>query len=921
MKIESRDAVFALAFDGKAAPVTSNVLSVAWTSEVLGVLRQIRKEATDRAKEQDEDAFINLPYADLRARIVLLESRWASLRDDVGLRMLPETSEDPQPWGHLSGADATSSLAALSNAFAQWSEGLLAKYSEGRGAYAIGIGRLREFAKEGKILRLKPSRVQLFPWATDRKAAGMPTPFDVSAGFLASKLAGKEIFPGLGPVVRIMGGAESNSAELMTVPYFASGGRYSLVCEISIETLPGATRPLVYLRFKRRRWASAMAAYPSGSSIGGFVIAHASRPHSAFRFTLVRRDGKWVTDLGYLHFEHELQLAPGYDDERVLSYPCDSHASVLVMVKADVAEAAKSDLKAGVPLVDQADAFGRIAEELAAIGLCPFVDFEVAKVPKVQAKVLSLLKAEVTLSRLLERFEEDEPAQTTEQRLEAATGSPSDRWFRDKVPAPEAKHEAIVAAIRKLVGETAYASDPQRNTIYLLTSTPEDIAWIKTTAQAILGDAIKVVSVALPSQTHGPEIQLPDAGKKRRVRFEARVRAWESFLGEQRLPARSMLLVQAPMLYSVEGGKRKMDDSVNKAAARKALAAAGCNVQYLLPSDGGRVDKFLPRVQAAILDLVFGHGGLVWGLKESCEAVFEDVGARPRWIGAVGSLQVQTEWRATATVLVATRLECATGKSWVRFAHQEALPVQTDWMPFDEGGRYLASRRLDLPRKLDDKRALFAGFLSDTLDKMKSQDPHAIMFVDSTRTARWARWLADAGINGGTLEIAPGVLFQERWPTLRLLRIRAQAPSIGQEKLRENEDGGGGEAIRTWTTTQKLFRVGGVSAPTFWSLAKPTTHHKRGASCYREVRLPNSKRTEEHPGPTRMYPAQPEDQHSTPRAVEVVVLQRQPQDEDAQLAAFAQSLRAGMLTAGNEKWVSTPSPLQIIEKLAQYMRA
>jgi hypothetical protein len=922
MKIESRDAVFALAFEGAASPVTSQVLSVAWTPEVLAVLHQIRKEATERERQQDEDAYLNLPYADLRARMVLLEGRWGSMRDDVGLRSISDKVEDPKPWGFLTDvSDARNSLKSLGDAFAQWSQGQLRNYSESRGAYELGLARLQEFGKQGKLIKSKPARVQLFPWPEGSKGSGGP--FDVSAGFLASRLEGKELFPGLGPVVRIVGGADHNSAELMSRPSIAANGRFSLVCEITLETLPGAQRPIVFFHFKRRRWADKFHDRPVSSSIGGFVFPHATRPHSAFRFTLSRHKSGWVTDLGYLHFQHELGLALGYTDERVLDYPCDAHASVLVMVKADVAEQGDSELNAGVPLVDQADAFANICQILQPLGLVPFRDYQIADAPNVAAPPLSLLKAEVTLTRLLERQEDEEEgagSRPLEERIEAATGSPASRFYRAKKgPELEAAHAQIVGAIRTLVSQTGYAKEPQRSKIYFLTSTPEDVEWVKTTAHAILGDAIQLVSGTLPAGTHGLQSTLPEPDKRRRDRFKARVRAWEAFAASQKLPARSMILVQAPWNYRDENGKLRREDYVNKAAAKKALASLGHTVQYLLPSAEGWVDKFLPRAQAAILDLVFGHGGLVWGLNQAAEAHFEHADKRPRLIAGIGSLVVQTDWRRSASVLVATRIEVETGRAWVRFGHQEAEFVVSDWMPFDQGAQYLASRRIELPRKVDAKRSAFAGFLVKTFDNIRDKDPNAVVFIQSKRATHFGHWLADSGIDGTPIEVTPNEQAMKRWPGLRLLRIRSQAPAMGQEKIHHDKvfDGQG---VRTWTTTQRLFQVGGATAPTFWSLAKPTTHHKRGASCYREIRLPNPKRTEERPDSTCMYPARPEDQHTSPRAIEIVVLQRQEDDTNTQLAAFAQALRAGMLTAGNQRWVSAPSPVQIIRSFEQYLR-
>lgn len=931
--IESRDVVFALTCDTQAAPVTSNVYAVSWTRDVLDVLRQIRKEAEDHEREGDEDARLNLPFADLRSRILLLESRWGTLFDHIGLRYLPESIDEPAAWGFLCNADAASAKEALHRGFSEWVEGALQGYCDQRRAHVPGIARCHELRRLDKVLRFKPARIQLFPWPAVKLTQGAPSPFDISAGYLASCLAGSEIFPELGPVVRIMGGPEANHAEVMTLPRAAEGGRFSLVCEISVETLPGAEWPLVFLQFKRRRWADTMASHPVSRNIGGFVIPHRARPKAAFRFSLSQRNGDWITDLGYRYFEQTLGLAEGYDNARVLQYPCDDHASVLVMTKAEVAEAANSKLNAGVPLVDQADAFARIAEILSDLGLRPFDGFKTVTTPKVKNIPLPMLKAEITLSHLLQRYEQDAEdeeeansdfpestsGRTVGARIEAATGAPVGRHFKDE-PQPK-RDQTLIAAIRTLVAETAYAGDPRRSVIYLLTDTPEDIEWIKATAHAILGDAIRVVTMALPAGTHGPAAQFGAPDVKRRARFEARLKMWEAFVAAHNIRPGSMVLVQAKKYYPVDGGKPKKDDGVNKLAAKKALATSGCTVQYLLPSEAGYVDKFQPRIQAALLDLVFGHGGLVWGLPQSSEAMFTNVATRPRWVAGLGSLQVQTEWFKTATVLVATRMECATGKAWIRFGHQDTQMTVSDWMPFDEGAAYVASRRLDLPRKAEARRSAFARFATETLNDIHQLDPNAVVFIDSTRTAKLGGgWLADRSINGHSLEVAPGTIVRERWPGLRLLRIRSQAPSMGQEKIHRNLEVDG-QHVRTWTTTAKLFRVDRTPAPTFWSLAKQANHPKRGASCYRNIVLPNPKPTEEHPGPARTFPARAKVQHANPRAIEVVVLQHQPEDDATHLAGFAQALRAGMLTALNERWVSSPSPLQIIDALAQYMRA
>ncbi|WP_343654262.1 RNaseH domain-containing protein [Paraburkholderia caribensis] len=921
MRSTTRDAAFALEFAQETPPLVRNVTSFSWTADVLKVLKQIRDHATSRAKQEDDDTFVNLPFASLRAQLHLATDQWAAIRDDVGLRSLYVASGQADAWGFLASDHYGNGVREIRDAFAYWSEGPLARFCANRDVDTLGIDALRRLNLDDRVAGMSPSSVQIFPWSTAQVAGG-PTPFHVTAGMLAARLAGHELFPGLGPVVRVVGGADHNSAEVITRPFHLAGGRFSLVCEITMETLPGASKPLIYCRFKRRRWANNIKmGYTPSSSIGAFVFPHLARPESAYRFSVIRRDTSWTTDLAYPQYEHAFGLALGHDDERVLNYPCDERASVVVMTKADVTDHTGSALQAGVPLVDQADAFDRITEVLYELGLRPFSDFRAVKAAVVKAPPLSMLKAEVTLARLLERRADEDEALTVEDSLLAATAAPAVRWFRSGVPPPDQQHDRVISAIRALTADTAYLKDQTRRILYVVSQVPEDVEWIKTTASAMLDDSFKVVSAPLPSNTHGPRGHLPVENGARRQRFDARVREWLNFAHAISLPERAMVLIQAPRFYSVPGGKVKPDDRVNKLAARKALATLGCTVQYLLPSDPGRLDKFLPRVQASLLDLVFGHAGSVWGLRQACSACFATPSLAPRWVGAIGSLTVQSELGDRAqSVFVATRLECETGRAWVRFAHQQAEPVITDWMRFDEGARYLVARRIELPRTRVGQRTLLAQFFQNTFDQMATLDSNAVVFLDSTRLAGLASWLSDKGVANSTRVIGDSVVAGERWPTLRLLRIREQAPTIGQEKFFEpmsSEE----SSQRTWTSTQRLFSVGDTAVSTYWSLARPSTHHKRGASCYREMLLPNSRKSDENPEDFALYPAQPDKQHLNSRAVEVVVLQKHYEDDAVQLASFAQHLRAGMLTARNDRWTTTPSPLRIIEKLAEYMKA
>jgi hypothetical protein len=47
--------------------------------------------------------------------------------------------------------------------------------------------------------------------------------------------------------------------------------------------------------------------------------------------------------------------------------------------------------------------------------------------------------------------------------------------------------------------------------------------------------------------------------------------------------------------------------------------------------------------------------------------------------------------------------------------------------------------------------------------------------------------------------------------------------------------------VQVWTSIQRLLHLIDVIAPTYWSLAKPVSHHKRGVSCYRPMLLRSPK--------------------------------------------------------------------------------
>jgi len=94
------------------------------------------------------------------------------------------------------------------------------------------------------------------------------------------------------------------------------------------------------------------------------------------------------------------------------------------------------------------------------------------------------------------------------------------------------------------------------------------------------GGAIDIKAQRLASGAHGPRELLPGSADSRTERFRHRIDAWkrlaESVAAQNRI---TLCLVMARDFYSDVASGRP-DDTVNKAAARKALAVvAGATVQ------------------------------------------------------------------------------------------------------------------------------------------------------------------------------------------------------------------------------------------------------------------------------------------------------------------------------------------------------
>ena len=427
----------------------------------------------------------------------------------------------------------------------------------------------------------------------------------------------------------------------------------------------------------------------------------------------------------------------------------------------------------------------------------------------------------------------------------------------------------------------------------------------------MFGDLINTHQLIVPRETHGPRAVLPGQNETKAKRCALRATAWRELLAGVGPLEQPLCLIQAANWYPEHN---KLDDGINKVAGRRTLAAeAGALVQYLLPPDPRKkLDHYLLRVQAAVLDLVFGHHGLASGIGDALKHNFPTGPLPPATVG-ITVLQIKDPLGgAVRKLIAATRIDQQGGQTMVKLAHRLDQPRTSDWMPFAQATSYLAKQSKLTLGKRKDAQALYRQFCTGLLTELQQHHPGALVFIDSTHGAGLWPWLSDKGHSRDT-----------RWPSLRIVRVRDQAPQLIQHKttvFHKVEDGSPVSIIHA-TTVPRLFRIGISRAEIYWSLAKPQGNYKRGESCYRHVDLADTrtdKETDERV--TRMVSHAPViDRQATPNAVEFTVLGRPENDDPDAIACCAAQLRSGSIQARTETALRHPLPLAVMDTLKEYM--
>ena len=938
----SESAVCALLFDPQEAlPVSTARLS--WHGLIGGRFRELARAAQESGKPEGK----SLPYASLRAAIQVQLPDTVMLSRDLGR---PWSREDGGAFMQVAEDTAGDSEVRLCGVLRTWVGMVLRPWAERLelddalvdsidDACSAEVAVTKEHGQPDLLRSIEEGQV------FDRLRH--PVLQEVSR-----RLEGLELFPGLGPVFRVVRSrSKTNEVHFQTWPATAnSGGLYSMVASFALETVPYLDRPLLTVRASRRRWLDdlpstaklrrqrtltgyLMGRSPGGNELGGPL---------AVEFTMSLRSGvpEEPSSPEYLH--------------QVLAVRADLAKSLAEMVQARGQDVflglpyspqrdGKARVGAGASTRDQLDLLDAVAQALAPMGMrpLPFEEAATRRNPKRSVDFHKALEAEGLVAEFAvalgsNELDQDDLLEAARLLMDGGAPPPIDPDTAEKGRRIlESLQDANWQRIRRAFGD----SFP---TIVIVARRESERLLMRAAINGLFGPRIAVVDRQLPRNVHGPRASLPESDKKARLRFAARVEAWGELAADLSTSYEGChALVQAEKWY-----ENKHDDEVNLPAGRHALAMTGnANVQYLLPAESGwrGLARYLHRIQAAVYDLLFGHSALVSEIRSLVDADFPDESSRPKSVIGI-SLVTQARLRnggQGGQLCLASRIDVRTGRTEARIGwFEQVMQWSPDWVPFFEAMKQIAScNAATLGQTIDVRRRSYQSFVAEVIDGAVADGDRPLVLLDSTSAAELWPWLTDAKI-GGAPSIGPESIDKsQEWAAARLVRIRCgraarvlERTTVRYETYDGAQGGFGGERIRYCPSavakTVELPHGHAGTARHYWVTSGYfQATRPRGLSVYRALDtfvpvvktkgLEDAVPTSDRRLVTEIAMDISDEPYRVPNAIDVTVAQLTPGDDPAAIAHLVASLRCGY---GHSRLETTlPAPLFFETKARDYM--
>lgn len=936
LKNDEKDVVHALAYSGTLSPLSCDVYLAKWTPECMLLMREIISHASVGASQE----FLSIPTASLRSLLeininsLLLVPTYTGLKTNDLKFFSPRSEIKP----FIVAKKSDDFDGSLQDCTDKWIDDHLVPFIEKHNLPDSLRENLFSLAEHQKLFQREAESFTLLPWDNAENGTAVPAissyGYSITANDIARLLEGIEIFPGLPPVMRIIGSdLSSNKAELMTpiIDSFQEVGLFSLVCSISIETLPTVNYPLICFNFHRRRWVTSLKEKFSHNRNASAYIFH-ERNARAYAFnihkSIEKKIGVWLPDdsIDALRIKFRLPATGSLVDVINLVGEEDVRAGVVHSHSSDGGGyAGKNKLGSGVTERDRTDAFLTINKRLAPFGFEIFNSFVRIKDGKqfLKATHLSYLDLVTFCMNINEDVITDDDSSDTVvddpaiSETFSIVDSLGNEWLEmiseygqklyESGSIAKAKKVDNMSDLNKVIIKDFFVDEKKPVLLYVCQDQKQQSV-VKYIIQKLFADSIEVVTALLPINVHGPKSILPGADLKDVDRIQLRKESWEKYIENiSRQYKVDMCLIHADKFYLYDG-KPIAEDGINKIAAKIALSSAGIPTQYLNSPNTNKkkiekkLEDYINRIRSALYDLVFGHHGIIPAVREGITTYFPLENTRPKFIYGLSLLKVNNRSCCStgAELAVATRISATTGLPQVMLCYFGSQLHVTEWLGYTQAIEFLCTRyniKMTLGKDSGGltRKDIFQSFCKKVFKEANQEN--GVLFIDATHAKALCPWITDTGIT------SKNGLDPSAYPTLRIVRVRQQAPQVMIEKFTED--------FATPTTCKRLFRITEGKLPIYWSVGLPLVTHKRGTSTYRSIELP-------HKGDTKMF-APYLKHYPTPNPVEFVVLASLAGESADELIQFSTSLRVGVLQANFARFVNQPAPLFIIRKLKEYL--
>ncbi|ANY81308.1 hypothetical protein BB934_26360 [Microvirga ossetica] len=861
---------YLLPLSGKAQPKTANVamalrpipgaseevhgIRMGWSGQAEDLFRAIASSA--KASRKPEAGA--LPYAALRAAIAAAVTDAVLVSSDLGRIGRNRDAEGPAYFLDVIDDGTDKAVKAATRATKLWVDNVLAPWSENVGVSEALLDDIRDLANDGGLLVQEKRAIDIAA-SIGSDAGAFVRAHDAIHALLARRLTGIELFEGLGPVKRIVRSAtRSNEISFETWPHAMGEDQWSMVATFAVETVPGSDNPIVRVEATRRRWCRRV---PDASDLrrqtrlGGIIMAK-DRDVSV-RFDCGLRKGEIVepVDPAFVMqaFGARLDLSSGFAE----LVEKGAQKTAFVGIPYHNGYSLETSVGSGVTERDLLDLFDAVSERVSDVFQPVPVTQNDTTIKRIEDQHVALklqsVLGWVAASHGLNELDDKSLAEAWALLVD---GEPPANLDATGVNKALTTLQELQATNRDRIRRTFGNDKP---TVVVIAPSQSERTVLERIIGALFGKSVDVISHRLPN-VHGAQKRLPAGDGSNAERYAARIEAWKPLADVLSEKDGCHVLVQATDWYTVPategdpGGKRP-DDRVNKPAGRIALArGANANVQYLRPPEPSakRFQDYLFRVQAALLDLLFGHAGLVSEIQTPVASAFPKADTRPKSIIGISVISKSRSRAGTKSsqLLMATSVDVATGRTTAILGRRlNGVAQWTEERPLFESLREAAAWVTpNLGDNEDARRDTYQRFVNHVIGGACERGQRPLVLFDATSASGLWPALRDKDIGRSFDLLGRSLDPASDWMGARLVRIRTDvAPRVIVRKVRKlaRLDADSGRTLEEVvryapTTIVSTFRMGGVPHPFYLSMGTNDGKQKiaKGLSVYRDLAYP-----------------------------------------------------------------------------------